>query len=86
MPKNPLNQKNPLEEGEILQQEKSPTSYSNPIQLGPMGPEVTLETNQSGKIGSASPVTIKPLREPIADASPSNPEAVAPVRKEFIES
>lgn len=36
-------------------------------------PTITLEVKQSGKIGTASPVTTRPLREPINDSN-SNPE------------
>ena len=64
----------PLEarDGELQRETKSPEGYLlNDSRL----PTFQLEVKHSGQINEGSAVTIKPLREPIDDSSPANPEA-----------
>ena len=80
----PLGSKDPLFEGELRNQEETKEPFGYDVSLGPKAPDFSLQRKQSGKIGSVSPVTVKPLRAPIADVSPKDMEAVAPERKKFI--
>jgi len=62
----------PLDQREGQYQTETGVSKGFNIEGAKM-PTITLETKHSGKIGSASPITVKPLRE-IYDVKPSNPE------------
>lgn len=63
----------PLMTNEVQHQKETANPYGFKVNLGPTMPTIELQTKQSGKIGSASPVTVKPLAEAF-DVKPANPE------------
>lgn len=64
----------PLNVREGQYQRETGNKYAFTIDMGGKMPNIQHATTQSGKEGSINPVTVKPLRTPIAEPEASNPD------------
>ena len=68
-----VNSPNPLGVREGENQKETSNAYGFRMDMGGKMPDISYTTKHSGKIGSTSPVTVKPLRQEY-DVKVSNPE------------